>query len=171
MEEQASTARTALKYGILTSVAIIIFTTITFVSGQSQNKWLAMVSYLIMIIGIYLAMKEYRETNKGFMSYGEGLGLGSLVSAILGFFSSMFSMFYVRFIDPTIRTQILDKARADMEAQGLDDSQIDHYMELSEKFSSPGIMFAAGVFGFLLLGFIFSLIIAAILRRDKPVFE
>jgi len=56
MEEQASTARTALKYGILTSVAIIIFTTITFVSGQSQNKWLAMVSYLIMIIGIGLGI-------------------------------------------------------------------------------------------------------------------
>eukprot|EP01034_Spumella_vulgaris_P014663 gene14663-18733_t len=30
-----------------------------------------------------------------------------------------------------------------MEAQGLDDAQIDRYMEMSQKFSSPGIMFAA----------------------------
>lgn len=171
MEEQASTARTALKYGILTSVAIMVFTTILNVSGQSQNKWLAMFSYVIMIVGIVLAMKEFRETNKGFMTYGEGLGLGSLVSAILGFFASMFAMVYIKFIDPTIMTQTLDKARADMEAQGLDDAQIDRFMETSQKFSSPGIMFAAGVFGYLLMGFIFSLIIAAIVRREKPVFE
>lgn len=171
MEEQASSARTALKYGILTSVAIIIYTTITNVSGQSQNKWLAMLSYGIMIVGIVLALKEYRENNKGYMSYGEGLGLGTLVSAILGFLASMFSMFYIKFIDTTISAQILEKARADMEAQGLDDAQIDNFMALSQKFSSPGIMFAAGVFGYLLTGFIFSLIIAAVLRRDKPVFE
>lgn len=171
MEEQASSARTAVKYGILTSVAIIIYTTITNISGQSQNKWLAMLSYGILIAGIILALKEFRENNKGFMGYGEGLGLGSMVSAILGFFASMFSMFYIKFIDTTISAQILEKARADMEAQGLDDAQIDHYMELSQKFSSPGIMFAAGVFGYLFIGFIFSLIIAAVLRREKPVFE
>jgi hypothetical protein len=171
MEEQASTAKTALKYGILTSVAIMVFTTILNVSGQSQNKWLAMLSYVIMIVGIVLAMKEFRETNKGFMTYGEGLGLGSLVSAVLGFLASMFAMLYIRFIDNTIMTQTLDKARADMEAQGLDDSQIDRYMEMSQKFSSPGIMFAAGVFGYLFMGFIFSLIIAAVTRREKPVFE
>ncbi|GLU56658.1 DUF4199 domain-containing protein [Dyadobacter frigoris] len=171
MEETASTARTALKYGVLTSVAIMVFTTILNISGQSQNKWLAMISYVIMIVGIVLAMKEFREINKGFMTYGEGLGLGSLVSAILGFFASMFAMVYIKFIDPTIMTQTLDKARADMEAQGLDDSQIDRFMETSEKFSSPGIMFAAGVFGYLIMGFIFSLVIAAIVRREKPVFE
>jgi hypothetical protein len=171
MEEQASSARTAVKYGILTSVAIIIYTTITYISGQSQNKWLAMLSYGIMIVGIIMAIKEFRENNKGFIGYGEGLGLGSMVSAILGFFASMFSMFYIKFIDTTISAQILEKARADMEAQGLDDAQIDNYMALSQKFSSPGIMFAAGVFGYLFIGFIFSLIIAAVLRREKPAFE
>jgi hypothetical protein len=171
MEEQASSARTALKYGILTSVAVIVYTTILYVSGLSLNKWLPMLAYVILIIGIILAMKEFRDNNKGFMGYGEGLGLGSLMSGVLGFIASMFSMFYVKFIDTTITAQILDKARADMEAQGLDDTQIDHYMELSQKFSSPGIMFAGGVFVYILAGFIFSLIIAAVLRREKPVFE
>jgi hypothetical protein len=171
MEEKASTARTALKYGVVTAVAIMVFTTILNVAGQSQNKWLAMFTYVIMIVGIVLAMKEFREVNKGFMTYGEGLGLGSLVSAILGFLASMFAMVYLKFIDPTIMAQTLEKARADMEAQGLDDAQIDRFMEASQKFSSPGIMFAAGVFGYLFMGFIFSLIIAAVIRREKPVFE
>lgn len=171
MEEQASSARTALKYGILTAIGIMVFTTIVNVSGQSQNKWLAIVSYIIMIVGIVMAMKEFRETNRGFMGYGEGLGLGSLTSAVLGLLASVFAMIYIRFIDTTIMTQMLDKARSDMEKQGLDDAQIDNYMEISQKFSSPGIMFASMVFGYLLIGFVFSLIIAAIMRREKPVFE
>jgi len=171
MEEQASTARTALKYGILTSVVFMIYTTIVNVSGLAQNNILAFLSYLILIVGIILGMKEFRITNKGFMGYGEGLGLGSLLSGIFGFFSSMFTMFYTKFIDPTIITRTLEKARADAEAKGMDDAQIDKLMEVSQKMSSPGIMFAAGVFGFLFIGFIFSLIIAAVLRREKPVFE
>jgi hypothetical protein len=44
-------------------------------------------------------------------------------------------------------------------------------MELSQKFMSPGIVFVSGVFGYLIMGFIISLVTAAIIRREKPVFE
>ena len=128
-------------------------------------------SFVLMIVAIILAMKDFREQNKGFMSYGEGLGLGSLVSAVLGLLGSAFTMFYTRFIDNTLITQGLDKARADMEARGMDDAQIDQAMELSQKFMSPGIMFAMGVLGYILMGFVISLILSAIFRKDKPVFE
>lgn len=171
MEEKASTARVALKYGVLGAVVIMVYTTIINISGFSQNKLLQIVSFAFMIIAIVLAMQDFREQNKGYMSYGEGLGLGSLLSAVMGFLGSMFSMFYMRFIDPTIMTQGIDKVRADMEARGMDDAQIDQAMELSQKFMSPGIMFAMGILGYILMGFVLSLILSAILRREKPVFE
>ena len=116
-------------------------------------------------------MKDFREQNKGFMSYGEGLGLGSLLSAVLGFLTSMFTMIYIRFIDPDMMVKMMDKAREDMEARGMDDAQVDQAMELSQKFMSPGITFAIGVFGYILMGFVLSLIISAIMRKEKPVFE
>jgi len=171
MEKNVSTARVALKYGVLGSVVIMIYTTIINVSGLSQNKFLPMLSFIFMIVIMVMGMKEYREQNKGFMSYGEGLGLGTLLSAVMGFLASMFSMFYIRFIDPTILTQGLDKVRADFEAKGMDDAKIDEAVAFSQKFMSPGIMFAIGVFGYIFMGFIISLILAAILRREKPVFE
>lgn len=171
MEEQASTARTALKYGILTAVVFMIYTTIINISGLSQNNFLAFLSYVILVVGIVIALQEFRTSNKGFMTYGEGLGLGSLTSGIFGFFSSMFTMLYNKFIDPTIIAQTLEKARSDAKANGMDEAQIDRLMEVSAKVSSPGIMFASGVFFFLFTGFIFSLIISAFLRREKPVFE
>ena len=171
MEEKVSTARVALKYGVLGSVVIMIFTTIINVAGLSQNKILSSLSFVFMIVAIVLSMKDFREQNKGFMSYGEGLGLGTLVSAVMGLLSSAFTMFYIQFIDNTLLTQGMDKVRSDMEAKGMDDSQIDQAMELSQKFMSPGVVFAMGVFMYILTGFVISLIVAAIVRKEKPVFE
>lgn len=171
MEEQASTARVAMKYGVLASVVIMIYSTIINISGLSQNKMLSSLSFVFMVIAIVLAMKNFREKNGGYMTYGEGLGLGTLVSGVMGLLSSAFSMFYMQFIDNTLLTQGMDQVREDMERSGLDDSQIDQAMELSQKVMSPGVVFAIGVFGFILMGLIISLVVAAIIRREKPVFE
>jgi hypothetical protein len=171
MEEKTSTARVALKYGVLGSVVIMVYSTILNVSGLSQNKVLSFLSFVFMLVAIILAMKDFKEKNSGFMSYGEGLGLGSLTSAVMGLLSSAFTMFYIQFIDNTLLAQGLDKVRVDMESRGMDDAQIDQAMELSQKFMSPGVVFVMGVVGYVVMGFIVSLIIAAIMRKEKPVFE
>ena len=171
MEENVSTARIALKYGVLASVVIMVYTTIINLTGQSQNKILTTLSFIFLIGGILIAMRAFREENKGFISYGEGLGIGSLVSAIMGLLGSAFTMFYNKFIDPTIMTQAFDKVREDMEAKGMDDSQIESTMQFSQMFSSPGIMFLIGVVGYLFMGFLISLVVAAAVRKEKPVFD
>ncbi len=171
MEEKASSARVALKYGVIIAILIMIYSSVINVTGNSQNQILTSVSFVILLVGLILAMLNYREQNAGFMSYGEGLGLGALLSAIIGLLTAAFNMFYIQFIDNTIITQALDKVRSDMEARGMDDSQIDQALAMSQKFMTPGIMFALGIFGFILVGFILSLIIAIFIRKDKPVFE
>jgi hypothetical protein len=171
MQEQVSTTRVALKYGIITAVAVIVYSTLINVTGMTQNRALTSLAFVILIVGIVLGMKDYRAQNNTFMSYGQGLGIGSLISAIVGLIGSMFSMFYLEFIDNTIIKQSMDKAREDMETRGMDDAQIDQAMSMTEKFMTPGIMFAMGVLSYVIIGFIISLIIAAIMRKDKPVFE
>jgi hypothetical protein len=171
MEEKTSTARVALKYGVLASVVIMVYSTILNVTGLSQDKILSSLSFIFMIVAMILAMKDFRQQNHGFMSYGEGLGVGSLMSAVMGFLTSTFTMFYIKFIDSTLLTQGLDQVREEMERNGKDDAQIEQAMEISQKVMSPGMVFIFGVIGYLLTGFVISLIIAAILRKEKPVFE
>ena len=171
MEENVSTARVALKYGVLGSVVIMVYTTILNVSGLSQNKLLSTITFVFLIVAIVMAMKDFREQNKGFMSYGEGLGLGTLLSAVLGFLCAMFSTFYTKFIDPSLMANAMNQARENLEAQGMDDAQIDQAMELSQNLMSPGILFGMSVLIYIFTGFVLSLIISAILRREKPVFD
>jgi Protein of unknown function (DUF4199) len=171
MEQQpTSTARVAIKWGLITGVASVIFTTILFVSGQAANSALSWLGVLISVATMVYAMKEFRTENNGFMSYGQGLGVGTMMSAVGGFISTTYTYIYRTFIDPNIMQEIMDKVRQDLEARSMSEDQIESAMSMSEKFSSPGLGFVFGILGAIFVGFILSLIISAILKKDKQVF-
>ena len=171
MENQTTTTRTALKWGVIIGIVSILYSTAIMVSGQIGNKALGYPFYLIIAVGIYLAMNDFKKENQGFMSFGQGLGLGTLKCAIVGLLSGFFSLAYMKFIDTTISEQMLKTAAQDMEKQGLPDDQIEKAMDIMKMVMNPGAMFVATVFMTILIGFILSLIIAAILKKDKSVFE
>ncbi len=171
MQEQPSVARVALKYGLIVAVASIVYNTILLISELNQNQALTSLGLIILVIGMVYAMRDYRSQNEGYMSYGQGLGIGTLMAGISGLLSSAFTMLYTQFIDPNLMNSALDKAREDLEQRGMSDAQIESAMEVSEKMMSPGILFAMGVFFSILFGFIIALIVAAIMRRNRPVFE
>ena len=168
MNSQTTTTRVALKWGVVAGVASMVFTTILYMSGQAANPAFGWLGFIIPIVTIFLAMKEFRTENGGYMSYGQGLGIGALLSAISGFISSTYAYIYNEFIDSTVRQQIMDKVREDMESKGMSDEQIESALEISSKYSTPGYTFIFGILGAILLGVIISLIIAAIMKKDKP---
>jgi Protein of unknown function (DUF4199) len=171
MENQTTTTRTALKWGVIIGIINVLYSTAIMVSGQIANQTLGYVVYLIIGVGIYLALNDFKKENVGFMTFGQGLGLGTMMSAIVGLISSFYSFAYMKFIDSSIPDQILKNAEREMEKKGLPDDQIEQAMQYSKMFMSPGVMFIAGLFFTVILGFVFSLIIAAIMKKDKPVFE
>lgn len=171
MQQEPSTARIALKFGVITAVASIVYTTILILAEKNQNQGLTSLGLIILVVGMVYAMREFKAENSGYMSYGQGLGIGTLIAAISGLLNSTFTMFYTQFIDTNLMKKALDTAREDMERRGMSDDQIDAGMQFSEKMMSPGILFAMGIFFSIFIGFIISLIVAAILRRNRPVFE
>jgi Protein of unknown function (DUF4199) len=171
MENQTTTTRTALKWGVIFGIINVLYSTAIMASGQIGNQSLGYAVYLIIGVGIYLALNDFKKENLGFITFGQGLGLGTMMSAILGLISSFYSFAYMKFIDSSIPDQILKNAESEMEKKGLPDDQIEQAMEYSKMFMSPGVMFVAGVFFTVLLGFVLSLIISAIMKKDKPVFD
>lgn len=168
MNEQPSTARIALKWGAILGLALMLITLVMYLTDQTTNPLFSVLTALAMITCLVLAMRDFRSLNGGYMSYGEGLGVGSLLSAVAGLLSAAFITFYNVVIDPTVQQRAFEKARETMEAQGnLSDEQIDQAMEISQKFQSPGFTFIAGVLGTIIMGFLLSLIVAAFIRRNK----
>lgn len=168
MNEETSTARVALKWGVITGLALIVYSTLLYTLGQMTNGLLTVVIYVIIIIGLVLGMREYRTLNGGYLTFGEGVGLGALLSAVAGLLSSAYTVLYSTVIDPGMQERVMEQMREQLENQGkLSDEQIDQAMQISQSFQSPGLQFIVGIFGTIFIGVVFSLVIAAILRQSK----
>ncbi len=160
-----------LRYGVLTGLVSIIISFCLNVSHLEQTpaKWLTMI---VLIVGTVLAQKFFRQANDGFMSYGQGLGVGMVLAGVSSVLGAVFSYLYVTVIDPDMTARILEKVRADMEAKGtMTDAQIEQAMHWTAIFTQgPALAGLASVIG-LLTGLLVSLITAAILKNPKPEFE
>ncbi len=173
--EKPSTARVALKWGLISAVISIVYSVIMIVIGKYQDPSLNALNIafgLVVGVGILIyALKEFRTLNNGYLSYGEGLGVGTLTSGVSGVVAGLFSFVYLKFIDASALEKSLAMARDQWEESGMSEEQIEQAEKYTTMFSSPGVIFVFSVFGALLFGFILSLIIAAVMRREKPVFE
>lgn len=166
--EKPSTARIALKWGLVTAILIIVYTVILYVTGLFKTPSLSWISFLLLLIGIFMALREFKSLNSNFMSFSEGLGVGTLLSAVTGLIGSIFSYIYINFIDTTIMQQMSDLQREQLESRGMSSEQVDQAMEMAAKFTSPGLMFLFGILGYIFFGFILSLIVSAIVKNSKP---
>lgn len=167
-----STSSVAVRYGLLTGLISIIYLFLTFATGQVANQVLQWVGIIIPIGGIYLAHRAFKKLNGGFMSYGEGLGIGTVLSLVSGIVSALFNYVYKAFIDPDVQTQTMDAMRKKFEEKGgMTDAQIDQTLSMTAKFSTGPIGLAIGIVGALIMGVLISLVVAAFTKNPKPEFE
>ncbi len=172
MNENPSVASVALKWGAILGVVSSVFSLILFMTNTVGNTGIGSISYLFTIGALILAMREFRTLNGGYMRYGQGLSLGALTAGVSGLISSLFSVFYMTVIDTGVMERMIEMQRDKSESSGLSDEQIDAQMKIIEKFQSPGLLFVFGIIGSIFMGFIFSLVIAAIMKKVKTnVFE
>lgn len=166
-----TTTSVGLRYGLLTGLVSIIFSFGLNITHQESSP-ARYISFVILIAGLVLAMKNFKLQNQGFMSFGQGIGIGTVLSAVVGLLTGIFAYVYMSFIDPEMMGRITDKMRADMEARGgVSDEQIDQAIAMSSKFTNGPFMVLAAVLGTLLLGVLMSLVISAFVKNAQPEFE
>ncbi|GAB3297474.1 DUF4199 domain-containing protein [Hymenobacter tenuis] len=166
-----TTSSVGIRYGLITGIlsTILSFLQLTLVEDpETPLRWL---SGIVFIVGIVLAHKYFKQHNSGFMSYGQGLTIGVIVSVVAGIISSVFSYIYINFIDPDYMNRVMDITRSRMEERGMDDAQVDQAMAMASKFSSGPITIIFGLLSALLIGFILSLVISAFTKHTRPEFE
>lgn len=172
LETKPSIYAVAIKYGLLTGLLYVVFATISYLTESYGNFFVALlVSVVISVIGIVLALKEFRKQNDGLMSYGQGLGLGIMVSIIAGIISGLFSMLYIQFIDPGMPEKLVDATMEQMAAFGVDDSMLDSQREEIMASFTPLKQLTSAITNAFFSGLLLSLIIAAVMKHKRPEFE
>lgn len=169
-EEKVTTRAAGIRYGLISGLISIAYFVILTMAGVSMTEGIGRwASLLIAAVIIYLAHKYYKENGDGFMTIGQGTGIGFWMALVSTVISSVFSYIYMKFIDNSMIQQILDQQRAAMEERGdLSDEQIDQAMSMTEKFMTPEIMLGTGiVFGIIII-VILALLISLVTQKKNP---
>ena len=133
------------------------------------ETWFRWLPTLVMLALIIVFSINFGKQQDNEVTYGKVFGYAfkiALIVSVLIFFYSLLSS-YVIF--PEMRDQLIEKARADMEARGgMTEDQIDQAMTVSKKFMQP---IPIGIFAFLatlFFGTISALLGAAFTKKSEP---
>lgn len=171
-QTQPSAWSIGLKGGLYTGLVLVIFSLLGYILDWQSDPWYTNLTLVLsLIIGIYLTHKAFKEQGNGLMSYGQGLGIGTVVGLISGMLSAIFSIIYISFVDNSFVTNTLEKLRYQYEEQGLSDAQIEQALSWTEMVMSPVGMFISAVIGCIIYCFFFSLIISAFTKENDPSVE
>jgi len=166
-QPRISPVKTAIKWGLIAGAAMIILSMITYYAGMTQNTTLQWLSYLLLALGVFLGTREHRDRDLGgFISYGRGLGTGVLVSLFSGLLLTVFILLFYGVIDTGALDELKRVQEDAMYERGMSDEQI----EMSMKFVTPGMMALFTLPTMTFFGLIISLVVAAILKRNRPPF-
>ncbi|SMO86091.1 Protein of unknown function [Saccharicrinis carchari] len=172
MEQSASKSSTVYTYGLYLGIAAIVFSLITYYGGMLGNTYFGYLGFVISIVFIYLGLKAYKENeNGGYLKYGQGVGIGVLISLVGGIVSSIFTFVFFAFIDPAKHTEMMAIVQEQQLEAGVPAAQLEQMDGMMSAMMSPTAMAIYGVIGSVIGGLIISLIIAAILKKDpEPEF-
>lgn len=169
--EKVSKNSVALKYGVIGGLIGIIWFVVIDFAGFAGNQAIGSIGILFTIAVMYFSHKEYLKEGDGYMSYGDGLALGTLQNLYSGIISGVFTYIYVSFINPSFLDTIKEKQIVALEEKGMSDAEIEQAMKIAENFSGPVAMLVYAIIGGVFIGFIVALIVSAFTKNSRPEFE
>ncbi len=170
-QKPTSIGKPALQHGIMAGIVLIVISIIYYLTGQQQHWSSGVLSYLVLIGVIVFGLKTYRdEMLDGYIKYGRALGFGVLVSLFAGIIAGLYTFVFYKFINPDAMQMMLIEAEQKVieSSPNISDRELDMAMSFTKVFMNPYFLFVSSVLAMTFFGTIFSLIIAAFLKKEVP---
>lgn len=172
LQPSVSPFKTAVTYGVYMGLGLIVFSLIMYVLEVPLDSKLHYVQYFIYIAVIYFGIKHHRDQDLGgYITYARGLGCGTLIAAVGGIIMAVYTFILFKYIDPDLVNQIFAAQEKQMLESGQSQEQVDKMISMSKGFMQPWMMGLIVVPTVIFSGFILSLIIAALHKKEHPMFD
>lgn len=160
---------TAMRYGGILSLALIVLGLVMHLSGMSDpanpntlSQVINCLNNIAIAVVVVFAIKAHRDKDLGgFMTMGRGIGVGTATSLVIGVITAIWMIVFMTLIDPTLGEAIKDAAME--KAQPGQE-------EMTEKivgfFSNPFFMAIFVLVVTVFIGFFTALIASAIMKKD-----
>lgn len=175
MEPPKQSMSTPIKLGVIIGLvycALIFCQDQFFYANPLTFSLTKLACYLIILAGFFYTGYTVKKELGGYISFKECLRAILVVIVITEFFYFVFNTIYIKYIDPNFFEKLKTAWIAFFNRSSVPQDKINDTMQ---KFNDAGkITFGSLVqsYGFsILIDAVFGVIICAILRKDKPVFE
>jgi len=158
----------ALNWGVIIGLVAIVYSVILYMLNLTFNQALGYASVIIIIAGLAIAMKNYRDkVLDGVLPFGKAFGFGILIIIVAALLGTIFTYLLYAVIDTGLSEKMLEYTSEKMLARGLPESQLDMVLERAEKFQKPLPIAITGFISSVLGGVVLSLIMAAIFKKEE----
>lgn len=161
-----------VKYGIIAAAIGILISLLVFVIGLDKSEtgqYIGWINFPIMIYLMVLAIRAMRDQHyQGYISYGQAFRTTFILVLVSTLITGLYMYGYFTIINPSMIDYIHDQQLVKMEEQGMSSEMIEQSMEMSKKWTTPGVMSLFTVLGGLLVGTIVGAIVAAFMKKPNP---
>jgi hypothetical protein len=170
-----------IRYAVIYALIQIIYTILLYLIGAdfiaAHFILVPLFSILIAIVFTIISISNFRKSNGNYLTFQEGFKVTFFMLAVAGLIGTLFGIIFYGFIAKEFSQEVTEKTLLQvtewMEKLGASQEDIDKAMERS---SDSGEQYTIGgqirgyLFMLLIYG-IYSVILAAIFKRNKPPFE
>lgn len=169
MENQVSSKSIIVNYGIILGVIGILSHLTFYATGNLITMGWAngVVGFIALIVIIVLGIKKFKTGNGGYLSFGQAVKIGLLISLLSAVISIIYSQIFVNFIEPDFMNQMLEVQRTAWEDAQMTQEQMESAEGMFETFSSPLITSLFSIVGAAFFGFVISAIAGAVMKRSQ----
>ncbi|MDZ7738366.1 MAG: DUF4199 domain-containing protein [Bacteroidales bacterium] len=173
MDHKVSAWKANINAGVILGLLGIIWTLMLWFFDQTTNQTLSMVFYVVIIAGLFLGIRSYRDKYlNGFITYGQSLGAGVIIMLYYSVIMAVFTFLLYKFIDPNLLDKTLALAEEQLADRGMSEGMIEQSMQIQKKIMTPVVMSVSFIFGGVFVGTILSLIISLFTKREgNPLIE
>jgi len=168
--ESKSVFSPALVNGFLVAVALVIFKLVLFLLDVDEQSYIQFFYYVIFALGLAWVIYSVRNNKlDGIATFGKAFTIGLYASIAVAAVMAFYTYVYMKYIDPGMVNDLISQTE-DKLIEGnpeMSDEDLNKVLETTRMFMQPGLMSIFSVFGYLITGTIFSLIIAIFAKNES----
>ncbi len=158
----------AMAYGLYLGIFHILFLLFFYFRGNVfEGRSYGYVLWIFIAGVTWFGLVAYRDkVNGGFLSYGQGMGLGVLISVFGAIFYSA-TIYLLMTFDGSLSNQLMEITQEALFNSGLPDELMESMEKMYEITLKPGIVGTSEFIGKVFAGTFITLIVAAIVKRKS----
>ncbi|MDF9827520.1 quinol-cytochrome oxidoreductase complex cytochrome b subunit [Ereboglobus sp. PH5-10] len=165
---------TKTTYGLILAAVGIALALLGYLLGLQTEKAGSTLASMFQWIGtiagffvIWLGVRAVRdENNDQCLTFGQGFGAGVVIVLVAALISAVYTFVHFTFINPDYADHMMALVEQKWAEAGMNDRQMEAAEKITRMFFHPGALAAIGFLSQMFFGVVFSLVVAAIVKRN-----